>query len=49
MVLVFYMSPYVALHFLQGFKKITEIIERALIYDCDHYLQCPKGGNFKSK
>ena len=35
------------LYILQGFKKI-QVIERAQVYDWDHYLQCPKGSNSKS-
>ena len=30
--------------FFQGFKKI-QIIERAKVYDWEHYLQCPEGSN----
>ena len=54
MVLKFYMSSYFALHFCKA-KKISEtisepvIIKRAQVYDWDHYLQCPKGSNSKSR
>ena len=43
MVLVFYMSSYVAM-----LQNHFQVIERAQVYDWDHYLQCPKGGTPKA-
>ena len=51
-VLVFNMPSYVALDFCEASRKSLkhfQDIERAQVYDWDHYLQCPKGGNSKSR
>ena len=51
MVLVFYISVDVALHFCKASRKSLEPFssyKKGASYDWDHYLQCPKDGNSKS-
>ena len=53
MVLVFYVSSYVALHFLQGFIQETiwnhfQVIQRVQVFNWNHYLQCQRVATWKA-